>query len=134
MGLGDLHLLFRMALLVLVLPLLLKLLSLPALLRLLDPGVRSRPTSDPAQLERRILLARRLLSRQHGPFRQSCLRRSIVLLRHLRGCGFPVTILFGISKPGGNLDGHAWLELDGQPIAETNGPQARYRVIYRYPS
>lgn len=108
--------------------------SLPALLRLLDPGVSSCRAPDPAQLERRISLARRLLSRERGPFRRSCLRHSLVLLRQLRACGSPVVSQLGISQPGDSLDGHAWLELDGSPVAEANGPQARYRVIYRYPS
>jgi hypothetical protein len=133
LGLGALWLLARMATLVLALPWLLKLLSLPALLRLLDPGVRALPAPDPAALDHRVRLARRLLSRQRGPFRQSCLRRSLVLFRHLRSSGFPVAILFGISQPSDALDGHAWLELDGSPIAESDGPQLRYRVIYRYP-
>ena len=78
-------------------------------------------------------LARRVLAAEGGFFRHSCLLRSLVLLRSLRRLGYPVSICFGIGHEGEALAGHAWLELDSEPVAETDGVLAQYRVIYRFP-
>ena len=129
----DLWLMVRIAALAVAVRPLLALMSLPALLRLLDPGVRPGRNPSPAGLERPIQLARRVLSRAHGPFRQSCLRRSLALFRILRAAGFPVSIVFGLARPGDALDGHAWLELDGVSVGEPNGGQTPYKPIYRFP-
>jgi hypothetical protein len=133
----DAALLARMVGLGLVNEVLLKTLPLPCHLRLLH---RARPCLEPTPcrttVERHVRVARRLFQgRGRGPFRRSCLRQSLVLFRTLRSAGVPVTIQFGIARKGQGLDGHCWLELDGNPIAEREArePRVEYRIVISYP-
>lgn len=89
------------------------------------------PVPEPA---RQVELVDRVLAVDRGPFRPNCVRRSLVLARYLRRAGQDPEICFGVkpeARPEGRFDGHAWLELDGEPLAEREDPRPRYRVMFR---
>ena len=127
---GEALLLVRMAGWVLTLSLLIKVLPLPRVLRLVAAPARKvrRGLSD----ERLAQLVDLLLGINLLVFTPTCWKRAPVLHRYLALNGIQTRILFGVRKNGGPLlDGHAWLERDGQPIFETNPPD--YVVTYSYP-
>ncbi len=73
-----------------------------------------------------------LLSADVLMFKPICWKRAAVLHRYLSRNGIPTTIIFGVrNEAGGKVDGHAWLEANGQPILEKTPPQ--YVVTYSFP-
>lgn len=62
-----------------------------------------------------------------------CMKRSILIFHYLRRWGYSVRILFGVVKSDEALEGHAWVELNGRPLAERGDPRTRYAVTYAYP-
>jgi hypothetical protein len=62
-----------------------------------------------------------------------CWKRAAVLRRYLSKQGIATRIIFGVRKElTTDLDGHAWLELNGQPFLEKTPPE--YVVTYTFPS
>ncbi len=117
--------------------------SLPDLLETLTPrGSAPSRLPDP---ERIVRLTDRLLRRRIGPLQPNCLERSLLLYRELRRAGEPVDFCLGVRlrRPGqddrhpgqGDLYGHAWLAVAGEPVFETSPHVAEvYRETYRYPA
>lgn len=66
-------------------------------------------------------------------FKPVCWKRAAVLHRYLALSGTATRIIFGVRKDAnGQLDGHAWLEAESEPILETDPPN--YTVTYSFPS
>src|SRR5690242_20230371 len=66
-------------------------------------------------------------------FKPSCWKRAAVLRRFLSHNGITTRIQFGVRNEDiGKVDGHAWLELNGNPFLESALPE--YVVTYTYPS
>jgi hypothetical protein len=70
--------------------------------------------------------------------RNPCLRRSLLLFGRLRRAGVPVTFCLGIRKgqvlgADGPIDGHAWLELDGQVLLESPATAEQNLRTFSYP-
>ena len=63
-----------------------------------------------------------------------CVERSLLLFHLLRRGGRPARLCFGVAPEEGRLAGHAWVELDGAPVAEPTDPRERYRTTYAYPT
>ncbi|MCP3956977.1 MAG: lasso peptide biosynthesis B2 protein [bacterium] len=129
----DVWLLLRITGILLILPPLLRWFSLPRVMKLLDPGLgaASGRGSSPSRM---IQLTQRLLDQNIGVFRDTCLKRSLVLFRLLRRAGHPAVIRFGVAKDGEDVTGHSWLEQSGELIAEKSDPYESFAVIYSYPS
>ena len=73
-----------------------------------------------------------LLSADVLVFKPICWKRAAVLHRYLSRNGTKTKIIFGVrNESGGKVDGHAWLEADGQPILEPSPPN--YVVTYSFP-
>jgi hypothetical protein len=73
-----------------------------------------------------------LLSADVLIFKPICWKRAAVLHRYLLRNGIPTRIIFGVrNEADGKVDGHAWLEANGQPILEKTPPQ--YVVTYSFP-
>ena len=73
-----------------------------------------------------------LLSADFLMFKPICWKRAAVLHRYLSRNGTKTRIIFGVrNESDGKVDGHAWLEADGQPILETTLPD--YVVTYTFP-
>ena len=128
---GEAWLLLRMAWWVAVVSVTARCYSLPRALQLVA-GTQTRTalngkTQD--ELARAIDL---LLSADVLMFKPICWKRAAVLHRYLSRSGVPTRIIFGVrNEAGGKVDGHAWLEANGQPILETTPPE--YVVTYSFP-
>lgn len=76
------------------------------------PGDATPPF--PCALPRAIWLVE--VAGRHAPGGPSCLNRALVLSWILRRRGVPTTLRIGVSRDGGGLEAHAWLEGEGQVI------------------
>jgi len=122
----------RMALWVILASVLARLMPLPLAHRLVSTRVRTRPIGASADVP--ATLARsvdRLLRLDIFMFRRSCWRRALVLHRFLALHGIDSRVNFGLKKAGGELQGHAWLERDGQPFLEDDA--GAYVVTFTLP-
>jgi hypothetical protein len=112
-----------------LLPLMVKRRALPDLLASLDqPGKRRAPAGDDP---------RRLAERLFQPLRfwpTTCLYRALGSYALLRAAGQEVRFVIGVSKAGGELVAHAWLERDGRAIIDRPGPGEHYAVAYAWPA
>jgi predicted nucleic acid-binding protein len=121
----------RMAWWVVVLSVTARCISLPRALEIVAGNQRSGRHSSASreELARAIDL---LLSADVLMFTPVCWKRAAVLHRYLSRNGTPTRIIFGVrNESDGKVDGHAWLEADGQPILETTPPD--YVVTYSFP-
>jgi hypothetical protein len=124
-------LLLRMAWWVVVLSATARCYSLPRALRIVAGNQRNGPRSSESRedLARAIDL---LLSADFLMFTPVCWKRAAVLHRYLSRNGTSTRIIFGVrNESDGKVDGHAWLEADGQPILENTPPD--YVVTYSFP-
>ena len=122
-------LLVRMAWWVVVLSATARCYSLPRALRIVAGNQkRSNEAVNRDDLARAIDL---LLSADFLMFKPVCWKRAAVLHRYLSRNGTPTKIIFGVRNESGKVDGHAWLEADGQPILESTPPN--YVVTYSFP-
>ena len=62
-------------------------------------------------------------------FPKTCLRRSLVLYRHLVRLGLDPVLWVGVRKSGRDLAGHAWVTLDGRPVGERREFLERFSPI-----
>ncbi len=128
----EIRLLLEMTGLLMLLPLLKRILSLPALILFFD--AKSTSGKLPVDLDRLIQLTKRLLNLKIGFLSPNCVKQSLILFHFLRKYGHPAKIHFGISKnDAGNLHGHAWVSLDGEPFAEAGNPRNEFKETYVFP-
>ena len=141
---GDVALFLRILGLALILPLLQRTMSMPGLLRLLTP--RAVPPADAdARASRQAKVALfidGILGRNVWPLCGTCLTRALLRYRFLRHAGLEVRFCLGVRAAGPtggdgrnrDLQGHAWLLRDGQPILEYDEAATRtFVVTYCYP-
>jgi len=124
---------WRMAFWVVVVSLTVKFSSFPKLFKTLTPSERPRTLSGEKETQELLVRALdRVLRVDFLTFTTICWKRSAVLYRFLRLAGQPARLLVGVRKTSdGKLDGHAWVEIDGVPIAEKTMPQ--YSISLSYP-
>ncbi len=122
----------RMAAWVCILSALVRLRPLPSALKI----VAGKPRQTQASLDAPQKLARAidlLLNTNVFVFKPNCWKRSAILHRYLALNGIATRIVFGVRPDvAGGIDGHAWLEADGEPILETATPN--YKITYTFPS
>ena len=125
-------LLLRMAWWVAVLSVTARCYSLPRALQIVAGNrnkLRSSETLSQEELARAIDL---LLSADFLMFKPICWKRAAVLHRYLSRNGTATRIIFGVrGESDGKVDGHAWLEANGQPILESTPPD--YVITYSFP-
>jgi len=121
----------RMAVWVLVLSAVVRIWSLPRALSLISiQGKSTGPIIDERELATAIDA---ILGLNVWVFKPICWKRAAVLHRYIGLRGLESTIVFGVRKEAaGELEGHAWLEHQGQPIFEPSSPA--YTVTYTFPS
>jgi hypothetical protein len=108
-------------------PLLVRL-PLPRLARVLRPR-RAPGSVDATQVDRIVALTDDAL---RGRFvRQTCLVRGITLYYFLSRAGLNVTLCFGMGPMRGEMAGHCWLDVDGQPFREKEDPLPHFTAVYR---
>jgi hypothetical protein len=124
----------KCALLLCILPLLVRLFSLPDLLKHITASRNSRSaTSVDIDLAVRVVTRLCQLRFFRQPFfPRDCLRQSLVLYRVLSRMGHPVMIHFGVKKQVSAFDGHSWVTLHGKPLGE-HIPVGTFRTVYSYP-
>ena len=55
---------------------------------------------------------------RRGPLNTTCLRQALAVQWWLRRRGLDAQLRIGARKVGDSLDAHAWVELDGTPLAQ----------------
>jgi Transglutaminase-like superfamily len=65
-------------------------------------------------------------------FPKPCLRQSLTLYRTLNQMGYPVEIHFGVRKDDKNFQGHSWVTIHGESVADT-APDGHFKAVYSYP-
>ncbi|MHB8525656.1 MAG: lasso peptide biosynthesis B2 protein [Candidatus Acidiferrales bacterium] len=63
---------------------------------------------------------------RHGLVRGNCLSKSITLWWLLRRRGIPVRLRLGARRTGDQFEAHAWVELDGRVINDSEDVRTRY--------
>ena len=61
--------------------------------------------------------------------KDSCLRHSLLLWWILKQRGIYSELRVGVNSQEGKLDGHAWVEVDGQPVNDRKGISELYTMI-----
>jgi hypothetical protein len=91
-----------------------------ALSQMTEPvaGTNSGSTSIPVDRLGSLVAA----AANNGPFRASCLPRSLLLGWLLQRQGVKTQLRFGVRKSGAGLEAHAWVEHQGRALAD--GPCA----------
>jgi hypothetical protein len=122
----------RMAFWVILVSCLARLMPLPSAHAIISTRVRPTTaggsTDGPARLARAI---DRVLRLDILMLKRSCWRRALVLQRFLALQGIESRVNFGVRKTTGELQGHAWLERDGQPFLEDDA--GTYVVTFSLP-
>lgn len=92
-----------------------------------QPTDRSANSSLAAQMHESVRLAARvqLLSAE-------CLPKSIVLADMLIASGRQASVVIGVSKKGGTFSSHAWVEVDGEIVAEPESVRDDFAKIDGY--
>jgi hypothetical protein len=67
---------------------------------------------------------------RYAPMSATCLPKSIVLQQLLRREGIETTLRIGVRKAGASLDGHAWLEYRGVPVADPPSVHDCFTVLH----
>lgn len=80
----------------------------------------------------RVERATELVLRRVRATRTTCLLRSLIRYRLLRERGVAVVFKMGVRQRGEELEGHAWIELRGQPVLERESTD--YQVTFAYPT
>lgn len=63
---------------------------------------------------------------------RDCVQRSLLLFRELSRHGFRPVLIMGLRKEGERVTGHAWVEVDGAPVAEPAEAVAVFTTIARF--
>jgi hypothetical protein len=56
---------------------------------------------------------------RHGAWQNTCLRQALTVQWWLYRRGLPAQLRIGARRVGNQLDAHAWVELDGVPLAQS---------------
>jgi len=130
---GTSFLMVRMAGWVWVLSIVVKVWPLPKALALITTSSRTRAEASLQHQQYLAATLDKILKTRWYCLTPVCWKRAAVLHRYLALNGTTTKIVFGMRKSdNGTMQGHAWLELDGRPILETDTPE--YTVTYKFPS
>lgn len=129
----ELFLVGRIFLFLVFLPLPLRFLKIQHLVSAIMPH-RSPPPHRRFHPERIVYLCERAATRlERFGYRNTCLKRCLVMFHFLRTEGVPVDISFGAFREGGALKGHSWLTLDGRLFHEAQEKVDRFVYFFSLP-
>jgi len=122
----------RMACWVVLISIVARLTSLPRAQRMACAGTRSRSARARVAPEALAAAIDGVLGMELFVFHRSCWKRAMVLQRFLTFNGIESRINFGVQKTSdGTVNGHAWLEYQGQPFLEPDA--GTYVVTFSLP-
>ena len=145
MSFGEIVFFIHILFVVTILPLLINLLSIPKFMKILTPkNLRANNHKDAEELmNKTIKFTDYILNRNFLIYRNTCLKRSLVLYHFLRRLGINVHICFGIrfnqnlliEEGEKKIDGHAWLFYKGKIFLERDVKNTtRYKKTYCFPT
>lgn len=103
-------------------------LPMPRLARLMWLDGGGRPRRRQREMRALALVAR--VYRSPAPDSGgNCFERSFVVYRLLSGMGAEPRIAIGLQKQAGEVRGHAWVEVDGQPIHDSPAFLERFDTV-----
>ena len=88
------------------------------------PTPHAASTTELTAAERVATLAG--IAGRRGPMATSCLRQSLAVFWVLRRRGLQPELKFGVDRIGESADMHAWVELEGVPLAQ---PRMRHAAF-----
>jgi hypothetical protein len=108
--------------------------GLPRLQRWLEPS-GSRAGAKPSDIEfvggQYGKWVDSIIARGQPLVRPGCLTRGVTLYYALRLHGVDVALCFGVGPHDGEIAGHCWLDLDGQPFLEPADPLSKFTEVVR---
>lgn len=105
--------------------------SLPDLLASLTPRDAARAPRPRSEAEGAIAASEALFERLRV-VPDTCLYRSLARYAVLRRAGHDARFVMAVQPSSADITGHAWVELDGEPVGETLDPGLT--VTFAYPS
>ena len=66
---------------------------------------------------------------RHGPYKATCLTRSLTLQWLLHRRGIESDLRLGVRKSAEGIDAHAWLEHEGVPLIDASDIRERYAAF-----
>ncbi|APR85426.1 Hypothetical protein A7982_10775 [Minicystis rosea] len=112
--------------------------SLPDVLSGLTPQSALRSPSSraeevvPREIVEAVIAASEQLVERMRVVPDTCLYRALARYAVLRRAGFPARFVMGLDPKASDISGHAWVELDGEPVGETLSPGLT--VTFQYPA
>jgi hypothetical protein len=119
-----------------LLPVFLCIRPLPSLLQRFPLVHRGPKNRTPLEMDRAVRIVVRLCQLRlfRLPiFPKACLRQALALYHVLNRMGYPVEIHFGIHKNKGDLQGHSWVTIHGNPVADTARSEM-FKPVYSHSS
>lgn len=112
---------------VMIIPLLLVLLPFPAVLAACDrwPRIGAVGAAPNGLADR----TRRWLAHGRGPWKSSCLTRSLVLYAMLRQHGYRPRLHLGVEGDAVSFAAHAWVTLGERPVEQPSTVAERYEQL-----
>jgi len=87
-------------------------------------------SSDSEALSKAQRIAKMIrIAAAHGPFGATCLPQSMVLSRFLQRQGIGCDLRLGARAENGDFEAHAWVEVDGVPVNDTEDVRERFRPL-----
>jgi hypothetical protein len=140
----DILLFIRIFIWISLIAFMLKLLSFSKMMDLLTPKrPKTIDTADRMDLIYKVpKYTDFILGRNWWIYRMNCLKRSLVLFKFFRLYGIDVQICMGVRKDRSspaadlntNLQGHAWLMINGKPFLENSRSMTTtYTPVYSFP-
>jgi hypothetical protein len=93
-----------------------------------------KPVPDTRSLDQRLEIALSVsrmvaTAANYGPYRASCLKRSLTSWWLLQRMGIAAKLIIGVNKHDGNLNAHAWVEYHGNKLLEADNITARFSAF-----
>jgi hypothetical protein len=112
-------------------------LALPRL-PLLDLLQRLKPSQTPSypnrpRFEKAAQYIEVLLRRYPFPLSGQCLPRALMRYYFATRYGLGVRFYCGVCHDGDRLEGHAWVNVNGQPFQEAIDPETIYTITFSFP-
>lgn len=94
-----------------------------------QPSVPAGPAGDePAVIREAARMVN--AAARYTPMSATCLPKSLVLQQLLRREGIETALRIGVRRAGTALDGHAWLEYRGVPVADPPSVHDCFTVLH----